>query len=360
MRLSRYSVGIVATEYERSVCFEDGLKDDLRVLIAPQRERDFVVLVEKAKIAEDVKRKCSGACFCCGSMEHRVKDCPQRAEPAQSKYVGASYVDAHRCELMNLTQGDRSVAEYETEFMRLSCYARGMVVSEYERCVRFEDSLKDSLRRAPGRGAGQTEAKQPVLVYAARCREYRDTPDSTTSEVTVLNPLGQSVRVIKLYRDVSLEMQGTIFLTNLMELSFGEFNLFLGIDWLVEHQVSLDCASKRVVLRTKGDVEVVMIGERRDYLSYVISALVAEKLVRIGTVRDFLDVFLEELLGLHPNREVEFGIEIFLGTTPMSIAPYGMARKEPESGKEFIVYSDTSHAGLGSVLIQDGSEALYF
>ncbi|KAK5771511.1 hypothetical protein PVK06_047726 [Gossypium arboreum] len=56
LRLSPYAVGIVATEYERSVHFEDGLRDDLRVLIAPQRERDFAVLVEKAKIAEEVKR----------------------------------------------------------------------------------------------------------------------------------------------------------------------------------------------------------------------------------------------------------------------------------------------------------------
>ncbi|KAA3472933.1 1-phosphatidylinositol-4,5-bisphosphate phosphodiesterase beta-2 [Gossypium australe] len=46
----------------------------------------------------------------------------------------ASYVDGRRCEFMNLTQEDRSVAEYKAEFLRLSRYARGMVASEYERC----------------------------------------------------------------------------------------------------------------------------------------------------------------------------------------------------------------------------------
>ena len=56
MRLSQYARGIVATEYERYVRFEYSLRDSLRVLIAPQRERDFAVLVEKAKIAEEVKR----------------------------------------------------------------------------------------------------------------------------------------------------------------------------------------------------------------------------------------------------------------------------------------------------------------
>ncbi|XP_052486326.1 uncharacterized protein LOC128041060 [Gossypium raimondii] len=56
LRLSHYSRGIVATEYEHSVRFDDGLRDELRVLIALQRELDFAVLVEKPKITNDVKR----------------------------------------------------------------------------------------------------------------------------------------------------------------------------------------------------------------------------------------------------------------------------------------------------------------
>ena len=57
----------------------------------------------------------------------------------------ASYVDACRREFLNLTQGDRSLAEYEAKVLRLSCYARDMVVTEYERCVRFKDGLRDNL-----------------------------------------------------------------------------------------------------------------------------------------------------------------------------------------------------------------------
>ncbi|XP_040931870.1 uncharacterized protein [Gossypium hirsutum] len=64
----------------------------------------------------------------------------------QVKYVGASYVDARRKEFLNLTQGDRSVAEYEAEFLRLSWYAKGIVEKDYERCVRFQDGLRDSLQ----------------------------------------------------------------------------------------------------------------------------------------------------------------------------------------------------------------------
>nr|GEZ93164.1 putative reverse transcriptase domain-containing protein [Tanacetum cinerariifolium] len=42
-------------------------------------------------------------------------------------------------------------------------------------------------------------------------------------------------------------------------------------------------------------------------------------------VRDFSDVFLEELPGIPPERKVEFGIELVSGTQPISKAPYCMA-----------------------------------
>ncbi|XP_012453379.2 uncharacterized protein LOC105775409 [Gossypium raimondii] len=55
LQLSHYARGMVETEYERYVRFEDGLRDTLRVLITPQKERDFSSLMEKAKIIEEVK-----------------------------------------------------------------------------------------------------------------------------------------------------------------------------------------------------------------------------------------------------------------------------------------------------------------
>ncbi|XP_016684060.1 uncharacterized protein [Gossypium hirsutum] len=114
--------------------------------------------------------------------------------------------------------------------------------------------------------------------------------------------------------------------------------------------MSLNCATKWIVLRTVEDDEVVVIGEHRNYLSNVISTLRAERLVckgceaylayisvldsgdsfvkNIRTVKDFLDVFLEELLWLPPNCEIEFGIELLPGIAPVSIAPYRMTPKE--------------------------------
>ena len=46
---------------------------------------------------------------------------------------------------------------------------------------------------------------------------------------------------------------------------------------------------------------------------------------KIPVVREFPDVFPEELSGILLEREVDLAIEIVLGTTPVFRAPYRMA-----------------------------------
>ena len=48
----------------------------------------------------------------------------------------------------------------------------------------------------------------------------------------------------------------------------------------------------------------------------------------IPVVCEFLNVFPEEIPELPPIREVEFTIELLLGTAPISIATYSMAPSE--------------------------------
>ena len=63
------------------------------------------------------------------------------------------------------------------------------------------------------------------------------------------------------------------------------------------------------------------------YLTHIIDTMkVEKKLSDIIVVRDFSDVFLDELPRVIPDREVEFSIELLPGTTPISIAPYRIAR----------------------------------
>ena len=54
----------------------------------------------------------------------------------------------------------------------------------------------------------------------------------------------------------------------------------------------------------------------------------------VSVVNEFLDVFLEDLSGIPPEREIEFGIDLLPNTQPISIPPYRMAPAELKELKE--------------------------
>ncbi|KAG8489099.1 hypothetical protein CXB51_017031 [Gossypium anomalum] len=122
------------------------------------------------------------------------------------------------------------------------------------------------------------------------------------------------------------------------------------MDWLTLHDTVVNCKRKTIDLRCKND-EIVRI-ESSDlnglpavissmkalsivrkggqaYFAYVIDSKVSEKKVEsVPVVCEFPNVFPEELLDLPLVREVEFGIELVPGATPILIAPYRIAPTE--------------------------------
>ncbi|KAL0544235.1 hypothetical protein IC582_019348 [Cucumis melo] len=107
---------------------------------------------------------------------------------------------------------------------------------------------------------------------------------------------------------------------------------------------------EEVVFKKPGFAEVVFRGMRKVVFRSLISVLKAEKLLRKGcttllahivvvqreklkpddvpVVNEFREVFLDDLSGLPPDREIEFTIELLPGTAPISQAPYRMAPSE--------------------------------
>ena len=65
----------------------------------------------------------------------------------QTKYVIDDYKETKWKQFLNMKQGNLTVAEYEKEFRGLSKYAPELVLTETFRCRRFEDGLKESIKR---------------------------------------------------------------------------------------------------------------------------------------------------------------------------------------------------------------------
>ena len=116
------------------------------------------------------------------------------------------------------------------------------------------------------------------------------------------------------------------------------------------------CYTKEVNFDRSGQDKVVFCGERQVVPSCLISAVTAFQMIKEGCqaylahvmdstqsvkeindiplVNEYPDVFLDNLLGLPPDRETEFTIEVTPEVAPISIPPYRMAPLELQELKK--------------------------
>ena len=159
------------------------------------------------------------------------------------------------------------------------------------------------------------------------------------------------------FKDVPVEIAGRELPVDLMVLKMVDYDLILGMDWLSKYYASIFCRRKNVVFQpskveifeykgtprgSKWPVVSTMKANRMlikgcvGYLASVVDTTikVVTKQSNMHVVCRFPDVFPEELPRLPPNQEIEFEIELLLGTTPISKVPYRMAPAELKELKQ--------------------------
>ena len=246
--------------------------------------------------------------------------------------------------------------------------------------------------RGRGRGSApmiQTEARIQARVYAVTQQDSDAAPDVVTGIISILDhdaytlvdpgathsfaskhfldrsqiktqplegrmrvsrPVGDPLFSDRVVRDSRVLIGRQEFPANLVALDMRDFDVVLGMDWLSRHKATLDCYKKEVKFHRPGKLEVKFRGIRRELSSNIISAMAAQRMLRKGcqgylayvvetenegilvdeipVVREFPDVFLDDIAGLPLDRELEFTIDLIPRTKPISIPPYRMAPAE--------------------------------
>jgi hypothetical protein len=140
---------------------------------------------------------------------------------------------------------------------------------------------------------------------------------------------------------VSILIRGVEFLANLIVLESKGIYVILIMDWLSKHNGLIDCAKKAVRLTPSSAKELEYVVENlvtdkaasnRIMLNHLDAALTLD----IRTVSEYPDVFPEELLGMPPDREIEFVIDLVPGTAPIFKRPYRMATNQLAELKELL------------------------
>ncbi|KAL5553908.1 hypothetical protein UlMin_041309 [Ulmus minor] len=146
-------------------------------------------------------------------------------------------------------------------------------------------------------------------------------------------------------------IDGRELYVDLVVLKMHDYDVILGMDWLSKYNAKINCKKRRVLFEPVGEKKFEFRGESKGPHTPFVSHMEAFKLLRkgcmgylasiqntsieqnskledIAIVKDFPEVFPDDLPGIPPDREIEFEIELLPGTTPISKAPYRMAPTE--------------------------------
>jgi hypothetical protein len=132
---------------------------------------------------------------------------------------------------------------------------------------------------------------------------------------------------------VPLDLSGRVFETDLIVLSGQGIDVILGMSWMKWHKAVLDISVRLVHLNTPVHGKVTLQLPAISRIKASLHHVVERRLEDIHVVYEFPDVFPDDLSGMPPERAIEFKIELQLGTTPISKAPYKMSREELEELK---------------------------
>ena len=115
-------------------------------------------------------------------------------------------------------------------------------------------------------------------------------------------------------------------------------DVILGMDWLSSNHIAIDCGQRRVVFPKSEGIRLISthraLKENEDGATcFMIVAQgekksTKEKIRSIPVVDEYVDVFPDEIPELPPSGDIDFSIDLILGTGPVSAAPYRMAPTE--------------------------------
>ncbi|RVW62435.1 hypothetical protein CK203_064199 [Vitis vinifera] len=168
--------------------------------------------------------------------------------------------------------------------------------------------------------------------------------DNMDFDLFVATPLGDFVVVNKILRDCCVMIGYREMTVDLVLLDLKDFDPDFSFEGKhVDKPLRMISTLRASSLLKRGC---------QGFLAYVVNEENDLKLEDIPIVRDYPDVFPEDLPGLPPEREVEFTIDVAPGTTSISKAPYRMAPLELKELK--IQLQSYKVSFLGHVVTKDG------
>ncbi|XP_073273315.1 uncharacterized protein [Primulina huaijiensis] len=306
---------------------------------------------------------------------------PQLKDIFYNKYFPADVRGRLAREFMSLRKGDLSAAEFIRMFDR-GCHFVPLIERDAVDKLRYfmdglrptihqdfmlmrpatydaatacafqaEQALRDMMWRCNGRGI------RPSRAHSLRRSSLQGHPGNRGNR----SPKGRSRNrdstshhrlqvLLSRRRDSPASSATGSTMADLVVLLMPEFDIIMGMDWLSTNGDSIHFRQWSVSVRSPRR-KSFFLGSRNQLMPHIISCICTRKLMKRGcqafivcivsvsepvsqrpedveVVRDFPNVFPEDVSGILPDQEVDFSIELMSGTMSISKAPYLLAPTE--------------------------------
>ncbi|GJS58224.1 putative reverse transcriptase domain-containing protein [Tanacetum coccineum] len=282
---------------------------------------------------------CTVKCQTCNKVGHQTRNCKNKG-PATGSNLQPVSVTCHAC-------GEKG--HYKNQCPKANNSAHGRAYMLRDKNVHQDPNVVTGtflLNQHLARVLFDSGAdKSFVSISLASMLNIPPITLDTTYDIEMAD--GNLVGTNTVIQGCTLILLNQPFEIDLMPIKLGSFDVVIGMDWLSKYHARIICDEKVVHIPIDGE-------------TLIIRAQVMEKksderrLEDIPVVREFLEVFPEDLPGLPPVHQVEFQINLMPGVASVARAPYRLAHSEmQELSDQLQELADRDYQELNKLTIKN-------
>jgi hypothetical protein len=139
---------------------------------------------------------------------------------------------------------------------------------------------------------------------------------------------GGKIASNQIIRHILIKLGSKTIKTDLILSALEGVDIIFGMNWMALHGVTLDISSRAVEINSRSHGATTRYLPSWECINSCALMMEGVKPENIPVVREFADVFPDDLPRMPPDRDIEFIIELQPGTAPISKRPYRMPPKE--------------------------------